>query len=241
MIRNQQSVGQLVVERPQRSRVFESLGIDYCCGGKLPLEEACRRKGIDPAQVIARIEEAERGGEQARSGQDPAKMGLAELADHIERVHHDFLRTELDRIMHLTAKVADAHGERDPRLAEVHRVFSGFREEMLTHMLKEEQVVFPMIRSLERKEPGEPCGCGSIVDKIAALEADHDDSGSALERMHELTEGYAVAEGFCNTHRAMLDALSNLERDTHAHVHKENNILFVRATELESGTAAGGA
>lgn len=229
-----QSVGELVVERPARSRVFEQFGIDYCCGGKRSLEDACTRKGLDAQGVIDELEHADRVQQDLDEGPDPSVMSLAELADHIERTHHNFLKTELGRIDQLTTKVAQAHGQRDPRLVELLGVYRAFREELMMHMHKEEQILFPLIRSMEGGERAAPAHCGSIQNPIRQMEAEHDDAGGALEAMRELTEGFTPPEDACNTYRAMLDALSHLERDMHAHVHKENNILFPRAVRMEA-------
>lgn len=235
-----QSVGELVVERPERSRIFERLGIDYCCGGKLSLHDACHRKGLDLTSVIKQLDrsEAERPGGGSRN--DPSSMSLTALADHIQAVHHDYLRSELPRLDHLVAKVANAHGERDPRLVLLVDVFAGFREELMMHMHKEEQILFPMIRAFESDAASGAGHCGSIANPIRQMEAEHDDAGGAMERMRELTDGYQAPETACNTHRAMLDALAYLERDMHTHVHKENSILFPRAIRLESELAGEG-
>jgi regulator of cell morphogenesis and NO signaling len=224
------TVGQLVAERPARSRVFESLGIDYCCGGKRPLDEACRDRGLDVAATIEQLERE--GAAQDDAGLDVASMGLADLADHIERVHHDHLRAELPRLQRLAEKVAQAHASRDPRLGRVQAVLTDFSAQMFAHMLKEERVVFPIIRALERAGTS-PAAHGGLGDAIARMEAEHDESGGALALLRDLTDGFAVPEGACNSHRALLDGLVDLERDTHRHVHKENNVLFPEALRLE--------
>jgi len=235
-----QTVGELVVERPERSRIFERLGIDYCCGGKLSLHDACHRKGLDLTSVIEQLEQSNPTPQEGDSRKNPSEMGLTELTEHIQVVHHDYLRSELPRLDQLVEKVANAHGERDPRLVRLVDVFAGFREELMMHMHKEEQILFPMIRAFESDAASGAGHCGSIANPIKQMEAEHDDAGGALERMRELTDGYQAPETACNTHRAMLDALAFLERDMHTHVHKENSILFPRAISLESELAGEG-
>src|SRR5690606_31855607 len=129
--------GELVVEHPHRSRIFEHLGIDYCCGGKLSLEDACQRRGLDLTSVIEVLDQVGSDHGEEVSGRNPSEMSLTELADHIEAVHHDYLRSELPRIDQLVNKVANAHGERDPRLMRLVPIFAGFREELMMHMRKE--------------------------------------------------------------------------------------------------------
>lgn len=226
-----QTVGELVREIPARSRVFERFSIDYCCGGKVPLHEACRARGLDPEHIEAEL--ARVSTEQAEPN-NPSSMGLADLADHIESTHHAYLREELPRLDFLTKKVAQVHGDAEPRLNEIRRVFVACREELESHMLKEERVLFPMIRELERADGPVTFHCGSLANPIRMMEHEHDQAGDAMSRFKELTDGYAPPDWACNTYRAMVDGLAAFERDMHQHVHKENNVLFPRALEVEA-------
>ena len=235
------TVGQLVAERPSRARVFERFGIDYCCGGKIPLGEACREKQIDPQSVIA---ELRRSDERRAPERDWAALGLTRLADHIEQAHHGYLRQELPRLDFLTQKVARAHGQNHPELLRVRDVFLGFKTEMLNHMEKEELVMFPMCRRLESGDlpdgGGMPGGAAAIgVDRpVDVLTHEHEHAGKALADMRRLTGGYAAPPDACNTYRALLDSLRELEADTHQHVHLENNVLFPAALAADAARRA---
>lgn len=228
------TVGQLVADRPSRSRVFQQLGIDFCCGGKKPLEEACRAKGLDPNTVLQTLLAGESDVPGPDNSVDAAKMSLAELCDHIESTHHDYLRRELPRLHQMIHKVAAVHGERYPWMIEVLEEFVPFTRELTSHMMKEEQVLFPMIRRMEADgtRAADHCG-GTIANPVRMMEHEHDDAGDALRRMNELTNGYSPPADACNTFRASLDGLREVELDMHQHVHKENSILFPRALELE--------
>lgn len=226
------TVGLVVARRPALSRVFEQVGIDYCCGGKKTLEEACTEKGIDPEGLVDRLEGALSLGDH-EPVVDAAAMSLAELADHIEQTHHVYLRSELPRLESMTEKVASVHGGKDPRLDEVRNTFQALAQELSSHMMKEEQILFPMVRQLEASESTPTFHCGSVQNPIQQMEHEHDQVGSALERLRELTDGFTLPEWACNTYRAMLDALAHLERDLHQHIHKENNVLFPSALEME--------
>lgn len=230
------TVGEVVARRPALSHAFEAAGVDYCCGGKRSLEEACREKGLDPSAFVAHLEEAAAAG-QGDPVVDAAAMSLTELADHIERTHHDWLREELPRLDALTKKVASVHGAEDPRLQEVRETFLTLAAEMTSHMMKEEQVLFPFIRRLEVSETLPAFHCGPIANPIRQMGLEHQDAGAALERMRTLTDGYSPPEWACNTYRVMLDALEHLERDMHQHVHKEDNVLFPRAARREAELA----
>ncbi len=232
------TVGELVVDDPRRARVFEALGIDYCCGGKMPLESACLALGLDPKQIVERLATIDE--DAPRDSDECAGMSLAELADHIEARHHAYLREELPRLEQLGGKVARAHGQGDPRLVRLAEVIESFSTEMQDHMTKEERMLFPSIRAFEDGDQP-PANCfGSIADPIRVMESEHDSSGDALAVMHELTGGFDRSSAQCNTHLALLEGLATLERDTHQHVHKENNILFPRAIELEAARATTG-
>jgi regulator of cell morphogenesis and NO signaling len=227
-ITTETTVGEIVRATPGASRIFEHLGVDYCCGGKKTLAEACRTKQLEPATVIAMLSAFQ------RMPNDPPltsadAMGLAELCDHIVRAHHNYLRDELPRLDYMTRKVAAVHGGNEPRLLVVRHVFEHFAAELSAHMQKEESEVFPCIRALEtalgsRKEAG-----AALQRELAKLEMEHDQAGAALAELKSLTNDYTPPEWACNTFRALYDALAHLEKNMHQHVHKENNVLFPRA------------
>ena len=225
------TVGSLVTEKPSRSRVFERYGIDYCCGGKIPLEQACRAKGKDLQQVLDELQQAD--GSDAEAGRDWAAASMTELANHIEQTHHAYLREELPRLDRLVGRIREVHGERHPELVELERVFRDLHDELTAHMMKEEQILFPMIRSMEASDQAQAFHCGSVDNPIRVMEHEHDSAGNALARMSELTGRYTPPEDACNTFRATLSGLADLERDLHIHIHKENNILFPRASRRE--------
>jgi regulator of cell morphogenesis and NO signaling len=236
------TVGRLVAERPRAARTLERLGIDYCCGGKRPLSEVCAERGMDARALLDAVTADECGGEGGPGAcrpeeRDWSKAGLAELCDHIEATHHAYLREELPRLSALIAKVASVHGEREPDLHALARVFRDFRMELEAHMAKEDQVLFPMIRRLEEADTLPSFHCGSVNNPIRVMEFEHDNAGAALARMRELTRDYTPTPEACNTYRVMLDSLAVLEKDMHQHVHKENNILFPRASALEARLA----
>lgn len=226
------TVGEIVARKPMLSRIFEEAGIDYCCGGKKPLEKACREKGIAPSELIARLEKAKEADEK-ENFVDAAAMGLVELVDHIEKTHHAYLRSELARLSALTKKAAAVHGEKDARLRMVEETYHTLACELSSHMMKEEKELFPMVRELEANKNSQAFRSGSAGELIPRLEGEHHQAGEALARLRELTGGYTPPEWACNTYRAMLDALARLERDLHQHIHKENNILFPKTIAVE--------
>ncbi len=227
------SVGQFGTQQPSRARIFERLGIDYCCGGANPLSVACQDKGLDPQAVLRELTETAEN-HASDEQRDWSAATMSELADHIESTHHAYLRRELPRLTAMTMKVAAAHGQREPGLRELEAVFAEFRAELESHMEREEQVLFPLIRVLESAKTLPAFHCGSISNPIRVMVHEHENAGSALQRMRALTRGYQPSEEACNTYRAMLDGLAELETDMHLHVHKENNILFREANWAEA-------
>jgi regulator of cell morphogenesis and NO signaling len=226
------TIGQLVTERPSRARVFESFGLDYCCGGHQPLKEACQAKGINPQTVLNILNLLdERNSEPER---DWSKATMTELCDHIEQTHHAYLRRELPRIEQLIAKVVNAHGAKHAHLAPLQQTFAGLKQELDFHMMKEERVLFPICRALDAN-PDEPPAmhCGTVDNPIRQMIHEHDDAGNALATMRQLTSGYTLPPDACNTYRTLYDALAELENDLHRHIHKENSILFPRASATE--------
>jgi regulator of cell morphogenesis and NO signaling len=225
-------VGRIVADDPGAARVFEKLGIDYCCGGKRALREACAARSLDPASVL---EEIARQRESGDAGRDWSRATIGELADHIERTHHAYLKGELPRIAGLLGKVVRAHGEHHPEMVRVAEIFDSLSREMIEHMQKEEQILFPALRALERTGKGS----ARLNGPIACMVREHEDAGAMLAAMREATGGYAPPRDACNTFRVALGSLAELEADMHQHVHKENNILFPAALErLGVGGAA---
>jgi regulator of cell morphogenesis and NO signaling len=231
-IQVQETVGEMVARRPALSRVFEKVGIDYCCGGKKTVEQACQEKGLDIAAVRAELEAS--ASTEGEDFPDAAAMSLTELADHIEQTHHAYLRREFPRLDWLTQKVATVHGDHEPRLLEMRQTYLELVAELSSHMMKEEKVLFPLIRQLEASSVAPSFHCGSLANPMRQMEAEHNDAGSALERLSQLSDGYTPPEWACNTYRAMLDALAHLQFDMHQHVHKEESILFPNALALET-------
>jgi regulator of cell morphogenesis and NO signaling len=224
-------VGNWVAMHPQTSRVFESLQIDYCCGGGTPLEQACRDRHLDPQQVVEQLNQAVKG--SAEPAEDWLNASLAALCDHIEHTHHAYLHRELPRLANMISKVVAAHGTSHPELSRVEQLFAELRAELEPHMFKEERVLFPAIRRIEQSDVAPMFPFGTVANPIGVMEHEHDRAGECLAQIRAITSDYKVPQDACNTYRAMLDGLREVELDMHQHVHKENNILFPRAISLE--------
>jgi regulator of cell morphogenesis and NO signaling len=227
------AVGDLVAERISRASVFDRFGLDYCCHGKVALDEACQRKGLALDEVVGAIV-ADDATPLGDGELDYASMGLTELADRIVATHHAYLRRELPRLQMLLDRVVNAHVDRHPELREVATIYEGLCDEMDSHQTKEEQVLFPMIRELEAATDAPSFHCGSLRNPIRVMMHEHDNAGAAIARLRELTGDFTTPPDGCPTYQALMAGLAAVENDLHRHVHKENNILFPKAIALEA-------
>jgi regulator of cell morphogenesis and NO signaling len=227
------SVGDWVTRFPSTSRVFEQHGIDYCCGGGRSLEEACWAERADAQSVLAELAAAVSQNPD-ESEADFASKSLTEMCDAIEATHHKYLKAELPRLAELVKKVVSVHGDQHEWLHRVAGSFQQLQGELVPHMFKEEQVLFPAIRMIERTQSVPAFPFGSVGNPIRMMEHEHDEAGRALKEIRTATSDFTLPDGGCNTFRAMLDGLRELEADLHRHIHKENNVLFPRALQLAS-------
>jgi regulator of cell morphogenesis and NO signaling len=230
------TVREIAVENPSSIRVFESLGIDYCCGGAKSIDVACLSAGINTDHLLQMLQQARLDAED-RPLREWTSRTLRELTTHIIENHHGYIRREMPRITALFEKVNLKHGEAHPELFDIEKLFTTIRQELLTHILKEEQILFPYIERMEqaafRNELLPPAFFGSVANPIAHMLSEHDDAGALMAEIRKLTDGYKAPAGVCPTFLGLYRSLEEFERDLHLHVHLENNILFPRAIEME--------
>ena len=226
---------------PGATRLFEQFGIDYCCGGARPLSEVCVERGLDANIVLEGLNGLAREAATAPSARDFAKLSMSELMEHIVSKHHEFTRSEIERINRLLEKVIAAHGERHPEIAEINTSFGALSAELLPHMMKEEHVLFPYIAQIElfssRGAMAPSPMFGTVQHPIRMMSMEHETAGEVLARMRELSGGYTAPADACPTYTALYEALDGFERDLHEHIHLENNLLFPKAIAMEKGDA----
>jgi regulator of cell morphogenesis and NO signaling len=218
-------------------RVFEKFGIDYCCGGKRPLQEVCEEKGYDTALVQSELDAAM--SLAPATERNWSSVPLTDIIQHIVATHHEYLRRELPAIEVRLEKVYRVYNQRyGPTLIGLPEVFAALRAELTTHIAKEENILFPAIAAYEvAVAAGQPLPStcfGTVANPIHMMESEHESAGDALAKIREITRNYEVPEYACVTFRALMSGLDELERDLHMHIHLENNILFPRAEKLES-------
>jgi len=212
-------VGQIATRAPLATRVFARHGIDFCCGGGLPLTQACARREVAVDDVLAEIQTELASSEGEVASWEGAPLDA--LIEHILATYHRPLDEELPRIEAMARKVHAVHGDKDPeRLGAMLKTYLALKADLEPHMMKEEQILFPMILAGEGAMAGGP---------VHVMQMEHEEAGGLLRRLRELTDDYTPPEGACNTWRALWHAFADLERSLHEHIHLENNILFPSA------------
>ena len=228
------TVRDIALENPATIRVFEAFGIDYCCGGKKPLTEACTAKNLSVDEVLEALEST---GPAEREIENWSAQPLGVLAAHIVNTHHAYVRRELPRLTELAEKVVRRHGDTKPELPAIQLKLNELGEELLQHCAKEELVLFPYITKFERAIANgtpKPHGCfGSVTNPIAMMTQEHDSAGALVAQMRELSSDFTPPVGACPTFHAFYLGLHEFEQDLHQHIHLENNILFPRAIDME--------
>jgi len=226
-ITDQTTVAELAASIPSSVRIFQQHGIDFCCGGKAPLKTACDNAGVPFDVVVRAIEEAAAG--PAADDRDWTREPLHDLVDHIVSTYHRALRLELPRLTEMSAKVARVHGAKADYLARIGEIVPELAGELLSHMNKEEQVLFPAIGAVERG-----LAVRGLSGPVSVMEHEHESVGAMLGELRKITGGFTPPEWGCATVRALYHGLDELETTMHVHVHLENNVLFPRALALAS-------
>ena len=236
MFETTKTVREYAVEIPAATRIFEKLGIDYCCGGGRSLADACTAVGVSVDEVLDSLN-ADVESVSTSAATDWQALSQAELITHIVDKHHAFTREELVRLEALLAKVSGVHGENHPELFEIQDQFGKLREELEPHMLKEENVLFPYIVRIEEASAANqtlpPPPFRTVQNPVRVMMGEHDAAGDILRKIRETSSDYAVPPDGCISYKTLYSALTALEVDLHQHIHLENNILFPRAVEIE--------
>jgi len=230
----QTRIGDIVLNFPATMRVFEALNVDYCCGGHRSLADACAHAGKALPEVLASLEgiEASAGPLDPGTWQDAP---LTELIAHIEATHHAFTRSELARVAPLMEKVLGVHGGHHPELARIAQCFQAMHSDLLPHLDKEEQILFPFIRGLDAGQVAASC-FGTVQNPIQAMQNEHEQVGELLREVRDLTRDFTAPEDACGSFRSLYMGLRALEQDLHLHIYLESHLLFPRAIALEAAT-----
>lgn len=223
-----QRLGEIVAMFPKAADVFIKNNIDFCCGGDRTLEEAVKEKGIGAKEILDQIE-ALYTEYRSRVSEDTdwRTAKYSDIIDYIVNNHHAFLKKELPATEKLVSKILKVHFiDSGQVLTKVHKLFSQLKTELEMHLIKEEEVLFPMIKEYEKSPSDELLD--KIVKEIIGTEGEHDEAGNILKELREVTNQYEMPSTGCNTFDLTYKKLEEIESDTFRHIHLENNIMHER-------------
>lgn len=230
-------IGEIVAKDIRKAEVFRKFGIDFCCGGKKTVEKACREKNISMSELQRELDYLDMQTTTGALSQHFDSWDLDFLADYIVNTHHKYVARAIPDLFEYTQKVARVHGKQHPETVEIADYFVQVMDELNRHMMKEEKVLFPYIKTLAEarklKVTPELPHFGTVENPVRMMEHEHDQVGEYMRRINELAGGYEVPQGACNTYRLAYAKLKEFEEDLHQHIHLENNILFSKAIALE--------
>jgi regulator of cell morphogenesis and NO signaling len=221
-------IGEIVTDNFKAAGIFKKYGMDFCCGGNSPLKQACDEKNIDPAVLTQELMElAEQPADAAHNFKE---WNLGFLCDYIVNTHHQTVTTLLPQVLAYTRKIADVHGSHHPELVEIATLFSQISDELVPHLKKEEELLFPAIKDVINT--GSAISKETIKSEIARMSKEHEFAGNAMDNINKLSSGYQLPQDACNSYMVAFKLLEQFEDDLHIHVHLENNIVYKKALDI---------
>lgn len=232
---SEETLGQIATKDLRKAQIFKKYGLDFCCGGKKTVKQACDEKGLDVTQVEKELQQADKVSPSRPLPYNDWDLNF--LADYIVNTHHSYVKKTLPDLITYAAKVAQVHGEHHPELLPIHKLVEAVNAEFTAHMVKEEQVLFPYIKELvalkNNASPMQPTSFGSVQGPINMMEMEHEMVGKNMEEIRTLSAGYSLPEDACASYSLLYKMLEEFEDDLHIHIHLENNILFPKALAVE--------
>lgn len=230
-----ETLGEIAVKDLRKAEVFKKYGLDFCCGGKKTVKEACADKGIDVTKVEQDLQAAEKVAPASTSRPIPYNdWALDFLADYIVNTHHSYVKKTIPDLRAYSSKVAKVHGDKHPELETINKLVQEVCDEMSGHMVKEEEIVFPFVKQVAAKLNGGSFGeFESLKAPIDLMEAEHDFVGRHMEEIRRLSNDYTLPADGCASYAFLFNTLKEFESDLFIHIQLENNILFPKALALE--------
>ncbi|MDO1448207.1 iron-sulfur cluster repair di-iron protein [Rhodocytophaga aerolata] len=229
-----ETVGDIVRKNPKAAAVFKKYKIDFCCNGNRLFEEVCAEAGLVPAELK---EEISQSTEEAPAQVHADNWSLNFLIEYIIQNHHSYVLGAIPKLEESLLKVVKAHGVNHPELAAIAGHFTSLARELMQHMQKEEQILFPVIKEMvvnQKKGVKTTIPFGSVRNPIRVMEDEHAGAGEDIESIRRLSNNFTPPTDACFSYRLLYKQLEEFEEDLHQHVHLENNILFPKAIALES-------
>ncbi len=228
MILEEKKVGEFVIEDYRNAHLFSKHGIDFCCGGKKTLREACLYANADIPTVITEIESLASEGVPELLLE---RLNLAELIEYIVSTHHTYTRRNGELLLLYSNKMVNAHGEKHPEVIPLNKVIKALIDDLMPHLLKEENVLFPAIVALEK---GTPLNFPKeqIVHPIQGMEWEHEEVGRIIADLKSITNNFIPPTYACTTWKICYATLEEYIKDLQTHIHLENNVLFPRVLKM---------
>lgn len=234
---SQQKVGEMVASDYRYADVFKKYGIDFCCGGGKSIARVCTEKNVPVNELLEQLRVCTAGG-VVNNNEDFIHWPLDKLVSYIEFTHHTYVNENLGLIAQYAAKVENAHGQHNPEVIEIARLWNELCAELSVHMKKEELMLFPYIKQLwAHSKHSEIANItpsfGTVNNPVRVMISEHETAGNLMERIAGLSNNFTAPQHACNTYKVLYAKLKEFETDLHKHVHLENNILFPKAIDLE--------
>jgi len=229
-----ETLGEIAGKDLRKAEVFKKLGLDFCCGGKKSLEDACNEMGLDVDVVKSKLENVSQT-QSATPSHEFSSWPLSFLSDYIVNVHHSYVNQSMPVLLDLSQKVAEHHGASNPELKLVYDKLDEMFCELKVHLKKEENILFPYIKQLENAN-GSPVAkaFASVQQPVSVMEHDHDIVGDLAKEIRALSNNFNLPATACNSYALLYKKLEEFEDDLHVHIHLENNILFPKVIEMEN-------
>jgi regulator of cell morphogenesis and NO signaling len=235
LVQEEEKIGDVVAKNFRAAQVFEKFGLDFCCGGKKPIKQACEDKGINSEELINELNSLAE--QDVHPEENYAAMPLDSLIDQIISRHHSYVVKNLPVIYSRIRKVAEVHGKNHTETLKIAELFTQVKEDLETHLQKEEKMLFPYIKYMVSSQRNGNAihypPFGTVANPVNVMEAEHESAGKVLEEIRKLSNGFNPPEDACETFKILYKELEEFEQDLHKHIHLENNILHPRAIELE--------
>lgn len=230
-----ETLGEIATKDLRKAEIFKKYGLDFCCGGKKTVKQACAEKGLDVTKIEQELQQADKN--PAGRPLNYTEWSMEFLADYIVNTHHSYVRKTLPELRGYAAKVAKVHGDHHPELLQVYKLVEEINEELTDHMQKEENILFPFIKALSAAKTSgkqlERAAFGSVQNPIEIMEHEHEMVGKNLEQIRSLTFNYRLPEDACASYSLFFKMMEEFESDLFTHIHLENNILFPQAFKAE--------
>lgn len=227
----EEKIADIVTADIRTASIFKKHGIDFCCGGSKILSNVCKEKKIKISKVINDIQKLDSNSKEKNYN----KISVNALIKHIIDTHHKYVRESIPTIKDFAKKVSKVHGKNNPETNLIYHLFLRLSDELIDHMKKEEEILFPKIRILVNKTYSKSIffSYGTISNPIKMMEMEHESAGKVLREIEELSNKYTPPPSACNTYKALYNSLKEFQDDLHIHIHLENNILFPKVMKFD--------